>query len=362
MVWALAGIGFVLLAFLFYVWRRDHQSQSHVLNLQQRLDHLQNQLRLNLDGNTQLIQQQLGSLTKQLDDRLNQNLAHSTETHKMVHSRMDQAAKVFGELQNRLGQLNEANLKIFNVGKDIASLQEILRNPKARGNLGELLLANLLAELLPGDYFELQHSFKNNEKVDAVIKLGERMIPIDAKFPLENFRRLAETRDEKEKIQFKKLFTSDVRKHVDSISKKYILPEEGTFDFAFMYIPAENVFYEVVVADQAEEAIRLQEYALKKRIIPVSPNSFYAYLTALLHALRGERMQKNVTEIIAQIRHQTVEISRFREDFEKIGFHLNNLKGSYESSEKRLTRYQDRLTRIQEFESEEPKNQIKLIQ
>lgn len=361
----IAGL-FSLVVYLLYrqskLTRSSDEKQNIFLTMQQRLDHLQNQLRLNLDGNTQLLTQQMGLLTKQLDERLNNNLKSSLETDRQIHERMDNAAKVFSALQNKLGELTEANEKIFNVGKDILGLQEILKNPKARGSVGELFLENLLSEMLPRDCFELQFGFKNNEKVDAVIKLGDRLICIDSKFPLENFKRLVSTKEENEKKVFKKQFIGDVKKHIDSISKKYILPSEGTFDFAFMYIPAENVFYEVIIRDDyLDQEESLHSYSLKKRIIPVSPNSFYAYLGALMHALRGQRVQENVHDMINQMRHLSLELGRFKEDFEKIGYHLNHLQTSYEAGEKRLNRYEERLIKIHEPENGLEEKPVKLI-
>lgn len=300
---------------------------------QQRIDALQNQLRINLDGNAQLLGQ-----------------------------RLDNAAKVFGDLQNRLGKLSEANEKIYAIGKDLSSLHDILKRPKARGALGEFFLADILSELLPQDRYEIQHRFKSNEQVDAVVKIGERILSVDSKFPLENFRRLIEASpDQKETC--KKQFVVDVKRHIDSIARKYIQPAEGTFDFAFMYIHSENVFYEIILRDEGlGEGESLQEYAQKKRVIPVSPNSFYAYLGALLYALRGERLQKNVHEILSQMRSLVVDMERFADDFRKIGVHLNNLRGSYDDADKRLNRYQDRLGKIQGMESGlEERPEIKLV-
>lgn len=331
----------VLFGIVFYIITTQSRSQRE----------LQNQLRDNIQANTQFIQQQMGQLTGQIDKRLGDGAKLSSEANKQINERLDNAARFFAELQNKLGKLDEANEKIYNVGKDISSLQEILRNPKARGTLGEFLLADLLGEMLPRDRFILQHGFKNNEKVDAVIYIGGQMIPVDSKFPLENFRRLVASQNEDEKRSLKKQFLTDVKKHVDSISRKYILPEEGTFDFALMYIPAENVFYEIMARDDGQgQDESLQAYALKKRVIAVSPNSFYAYLAALLHALRGERMQKNIFEMVGQLRHLAVDLGKFKDDFDKIGFHLNNLRKSYEDSSSRLNRYADRLDRIQETE------------
>lgn len=358
MVYSLAVLCLVLMGLVVFLLLRRPKSgfpqeiQTQFLGFQQRIDALQNQLRINLDGNTQTLQQKMESLTKQLDSRLGESAKLSTETNKNINERLDNAAKIFGELQNRLGKLHEANEKIYDVGKDISSLQEILRSPKARGSFGEFLMADVLGEMLPQDRYELQYKFKNNEQVDAVVRIGESLLSVDSKFPLENFKRLVEVKGDDGKIAIKKQFISDVKKHVDSIAKKYIQPDEGTFDFAFMYIPAENVFYEVIINDEdSGQVTSLQAYALKKRIIPVSPNSFYAYLAALMHALKGQRMQKNIFEIVSQIRHLAVEIGKFREDFEKIGYHLNNLRSSYEASEKRLGRYQDRLEKIQETEN-----------
>ncbi|MBI2338746.1 MAG: DNA recombination protein RmuC [Deltaproteobacteria bacterium] len=352
---ALTAIGASLLACVLYFLFHTFQ---------QRVDALQNQLRISLDGNTQILQQQVALLTKQLDERLNQTAQISQEANKQIGQRLDNAAKVFGDLQNKLGKLDEANQKIYNVGKDISSLQEILKRPKARGSLGEFFLADLLAEMLPRDRFDLQYRFKSNEQVDAVVRIGDRLLPIDSKFPLENFSRLVLAPTDEERIALKKQFIADVKKHVDAIARKYILPEEGTFDFAFMYIPAENVFYEVIIRDDdLGEAQSLQEYSQKKRVIAVSPNSFYAYLGALMYALRGERMQKNVHEIIAQIRHLAVDIIKFREDFDKIGHHLTNVRGSYEASEKRLNRYQERLEKVHETETLlEEQRPVKLVQ
>jgi len=358
MVYSLVFLCLALMGLVLYLSKRRSQGnsaqeiQTHFLAFQQRIDALQNQLRINLDGNNQTLQQKMESLTKQLDSRLGESAKLTSETNKNINERLDNAAKVFGELQNRLGKLHEANEKIYNVGKDISSLQEILRSPKARGSFGEFLMADVLAEMLPQERYELQYKFKNNEQVDAVIRIGDNLLSVDCKFPLENFKRLVEHKGDDGKKALKKQFIVDVKKHVDAIAKKYIQPAEGTFDFGFMYIPAENVFYEVIINDdEAGQATSLQAYALKKRIIPVSPNSFYAYLAALMHALKGQRMQKNIFEVVSQVRHLAVEIGKFKEDFEKIGYHLNNLRSSYEASEKRLGRFQDRIDKVQDTEN-----------
>src|SRR6185369_5701362 len=172
-----------------------------------------------------------------------------------------------------LGELREATTKVYEVGRDVATLHDILRAPKLRGGLGELLLGDLLAQVLPPAHFTLQHAFRSGERVDAVVRLGDGLVPIDSKFPLEDFRRLLEAADDDQRTRARKAFVARVRKHVDDIATKYVLPDEGTYDFALMYIPAENVYYETIIRDAASDLVA---YALAKKVIPVSPNTLYA--------------------------------------------------------------------------------------
>ena len=307
---------------------------------------MQDQIRQSLDGNIQILQSQLGLLTKQVDDRLGQGVQVSQESTKQVNERLDGAARVIGELQNRLGKLSEANSQIVNLAKDVSTLNDILKNPKSRGNLGEFFLSETLGALLPRERYEIQHRFKNNEQVDAVIRIGDYLLSIDSKFPLESFNRMTAAVNDAERTSSRRQFHSDVKKHIDAIARKYIQPSENTFDFALMCVPAESVFYEVIVRGNGDDE-SLHDYAQKKKVIPVSPNSLYAYLGALMYALRGERMQKDVQEIMAQMRALTVDLGRFAEDFRLVGKHLNNTRNSFEEAEKRLNRYQDKLEKMQ---------------
>ena len=230
------------------------------------------------------------------------------------------------------------------MGKDIASLQEILRSPKLRGGLGELFLGDLLAQIFPPAHYTLQHRFKSGEAVDAVIKLGHNLVPVDAKFPLENFRRIVETASEDDRKVAKKKFMADVKRHVDAISNKYILPDEGTFDFALMYIPAENVYYELIIKDEAVDTEKgLLSYAFTRRVIPVSPNSFYAYLQTILLGLKGLHIEEEAQEILKSLARLSGDFRKFQEEFELVGKHLTNTKMRYDESDKRLAKFGDKL-------------------
>lgn len=292
------------------------------------------------------LRQQMAQMTTQINAQMGALTQQFSQTTGQIGQRLDNAARVVGEVRQNLGELSKAAERIFEVGKDISSLQEILRAPKLRGTLGELFLGDLLSQILPPTHFTLQHAFKGGEVVDAVIHLGQGLVPIDSKFPLENFRRMIESQGEEEKKVNRKRFVTDLKRHIDLIAAKYILPDEGTFDFALMYIPAENVYYETIIRDEAMgDEKSLSGYALSRRVIPVSPSSFYAYLQAIVLGLKGLRIEKSAKEIIQHLGRLQGDFSKFREDFEVLGKHLNNIRGRYEEASKRLDRFGEKLTR-----------------
>jgi DNA recombination protein RmuC len=265
-----------------------------------------------------------------------------------VNSRLDNAAKVIGDVQRKLGEVHETSQRVREVGKDIASLQEILRSPKIRGGMGELFLSDLLKQVLPTSRYKLQHRFKSREAVDAVILLKDGMVPVDSKFPLENFKKIVESKEESVKLNAKKQFIRDVKKHIDAIRQKYILPDEGTFDFALMYVPAENVYYEIIIKDEnLEDDKSIFKYAIENKVIPVSPNSFYGYLQTILLGLRGMRVEEQAQEILQNIARLEGDFSRIMDDFQKMGTHLKNLSSSYDSTEKRLGKFEDKLDSLE---------------
>jgi len=325
------------------------QSQKKIADpsvslLQQEVQSLRGQLSDAMLKNQDTVNQQLASITSQVNAQLGQVTQQLQKSTGDLNTRLDNAAKVVSDVSKGLGSLGEATKKVFEVGKDIASLQEILRSPKLRGGLGELFLGDLLAQILPPAHFTLQHRFKSGEVVDAVIKLGHNLVPVDAKFPLENFKRVIEVSSEEEQRAAKRKFIADVKKHIDAISGKYILPDEGTFDFALMYIPAENVYYELIIRDEAMDTDKgLLNYAFAKRVIPVSPNSFYAYLQTILLGLKGMHIEERAQEILINLARLSGDFRKFQEEFELVGKHLTNTKSRYDEADKKLAKFEDKL-------------------
>ncbi len=241
---------------------------------------------------------------------INDRLAEGT-------SSLDRRMSVLGDLENRLGQLSKQAADIEAVGANVQKLSELLRPPKLRGNVGELLLDNILSQILPPAMYHSQHRFESGLRVDAAVKIGDRLLPIDAKFPLESFERVSREPDNPE---LQKQFSRDFKKHIDAIADKYICPAEKTMDFAVMYIPAEAVYYQLI-AQQHQEGF---EYALSRRVIPSSPGHLYAFLSSVAMlgaelslagsglADEGRRFLAGLNELV----ETTDKLARFHEKME----------------------------------------------
>jgi DNA recombination protein RmuC len=340
-------LGLVLIGWIFLnrfqsILQERREDPSWLL-MQQQIGQLGVQFGQVLESSTQIVQQQLGQILGHVNERLRENAEILQRTQQSLGERLDNAARVVGGVQKSLGGLEEANRKIYEVGKDIASLQEILRAPKLRGGLGEFFLEDLLGQILPPQHFSTQYSFRSGEKVDAVIKLGGSLVPVDSKFPLENFKRILEATADDDKTRAKRQFVGDVRKHIDAIAAKYIVPDEGTYDFALMYVPAENVYYETIIKDELPGEKNLSQYALSKRVIPVSPNCFYAYLQVIILGLKGMKIEERAKEIIQYLNRLQGDFSKFRDDFGLVGKHLGHVQSTYQNAEKRLDQFGQKL-------------------
>jgi len=260
---------------------------------------------------------------------------------KTVGERIADTTKVFGEVKESLGKLTQRTEQIQEVGKNISSLQDLLRAPKFRGGFGELLLERLLADILPHENYSLQHKFRNGETVDAVIRIGGNLIPIDSKFPLEDFQRILAVESEEEQVALRRQFTRTIKKHIDAVTK-YILPDENTFDFALMYIPAENIYYETILRGHAEES-EIYSYALQKRVIPVSPNSFYAYLQVIILGLKGLHIEKTARDILGHLGRLQGDLQDFQDDYNTLGGHIRHAATKYDEASRKLARFEDKL-------------------
>jgi DNA recombination protein RmuC len=290
-----------------------------------------------LDSVVSQVNTQLNSLLGQINDRMKEVNQSISDTHRTVGDRLDSATKVFGNVRESLGKLEETNRHIYEISKDISSLEQLLHAPKFRGELGETMLENILSQVLPRDHYQVQHTFKTGETADAVIFIGKNILSIDAKFPLDNFKHMQEVQTEAEKKSFMRLFAKDVKNRIQEIASKYILSDEKTFDFALMYIPAESVYYEITKDSE------ISNFAKSKKVIPVSPNTFYAYLQAICHGLKGLTIQQNIVKVMNELGRITTEFEKFRHEFSVLGGHIRNAKQKFDEAQVVVDRLNDKL-------------------
>ncbi len=290
-------------------------------------------------------------------DRRFEELRRSMETRvEGVEKRLDagqqslvdhlgKSGHLLREVGEKLGRLHETSLKIEKIAGEVTRLEDLLKPPKLRGTLGEMFLEQALVQALPPGSYATQHPLGDGVIVDAAVFVQDRVVPIDSKFPLENYRRAREVEDEAEKKRARAQFGRDVRRHVDSIAEKYIRPASGTCDFALMYVPAEAVYAEI--AADGEEAA-LADYAAGKRVIPVSPRLLYAYLSTIALGLRGVELQENAREVHQNLADLARLWDRVGGPLEKLGAHLGNAQKQYDETAKAFDRFTTRLETIAE--------------
>jgi DNA recombination protein RmuC len=278
--------------------------------------------------------------TKEVDQKLTENI-------KNFNQRLDKAAYVIAQVQKNIGEFSE-------IGRSMKELQEFLQSPKLRGNIGEQVLKDLLQQFLPKEAFIIQHGFKTGERIDAVVKTSQGLIPVDAKFPMKNFRQMTkeETKEKREKI--KKDFVRDVKKHIMDIAKKYILTEEGTVDYAIMYIPSESVYYEVINDGE------LFDFAGRKRVLPVSPMSFYAYLKAILMSFEGQKIEKRAKEILSLLHSLQKDYEKTDEALSILNRHITNAYNQTSNVSKFFLSFGQKLSSTRMIEETEETKQLPL--
>lgn len=251
---------------------------------------------------------------------LNQNIQGMQQRLDTVssglNSRLDNAARVIADVNKELGQVQE-------IGRSMRDLQQFLQSPKLRGNIGEQVLHDLLSQNFPQNFFEMQYKFRSGEVVDALLKTDNGLIGIDSKFPLTNFDALMRAETEEAAAQFRKLFQRDVKKHIGDIAKKYILPEEGTVNFALMYIPSEAIYYEIIRDD-----VDMMAHAQAQKVLLVSPNSFYYFLRVIMIGMQGKKIEQQAHAILASLQSLQKDSDKFERELEVLTTHMTNAKAA----------------------------------
>lgn len=284
-----------------------------------------------------VVRSEMGTAVSGLVGQMGARLAENAQAVQKVGA---DTGRVIADLSHRLGEMAKSSQQILDLGQDIRGLQQIFQAPKARGTLGEIALASLLAQTFPQEHVTLQAEYKDGVRVDALVRLPGGTVPIDSKFPLASFRaRIEAGADETRARAAGRAFARDVRRHIDDIAEKYIRPSEGTLDFALMYIPAESVFYEVVARDETVPGEEdLNEYALKRHVVPVSPNSLHAYLQAIAFGLMGLRVERRARDILRRLQQLEGDLDQFRDAFDLGQKHLRNAQGAFADAADRFGR------------------------
>lgn len=313
-----------------------------VFVLNQKLSALKNdQAASMLKTDIDTLNKGVGELKETLSENLNKKLQQSqAQTNQSIQRQFEQSAKIIADVTQRLTKLDETNKRVVDVADELKTLQNVLQNPKQRGVVGEYYLQSVLENVMPPGRFAMQHKFKDGEIVDAVIFLDkDKILPIDSKFSLENYNRLIEEKDKKAKEDVVKKFKTDLKNRIDETSK-YIRPAENTMDFAFMFIPSESLYYDLLinkVGTTATNSRDLIEYAFQeKHVIIVSPTSFMAYLQTVLQGLRSLQIEEQAKEIQKRVGELGRHFASHEAFMQKLGNSLGTTVNHYNAAHKEL--------------------------
>ncbi|MDQ5949410.1 MAG: recombination protein RmuC [Patescibacteria group bacterium] len=295
-----------------------------------------------------LILQQINELNRTVDSKIGESTRHMNES---VRVQLGESANLIREVTKGLTRLDETNRQVVSFADQLQNLQDILKNPKQRGVLGEYYLETLLKNVLPPGNYQMQYPFLNGEIVDAVVFVKDKIIPIDSKFSLENYNRLVEANDPAEKDRLEKLFVNDLKLRITETSK-YIRPAEGTMDFAFMFIPHEAIYYDLLinkigaVTDDTENLI--QRAAGKSKVIIVSPTSFLAYLQTVLQGLKAMQIEETAKDIIKRVGELGTHLKKYEDYHNKLGNSLHTVVNHFNASSKEFKKMDKDVMRITE--------------
>lgn len=318
------------------------------------------------DEKTGAVMERLSQLAEQnrelrnaIDSKLTEthraNQDHLHQTTNIIQGITGQSAKLISDVTEKLTKLDETNKQVINFSAQLQDLQDILKNPKQRGVLGEYFLEETLKNVLPPNSYEMQHAFKDGVIVDAVVKVKDKIIPVDSKFSLENYEKILCCKDENERLRLEKMFKQDLKNRIDETSK-YIKPEEGTMDFAFMFIPSEAIYYDLLVNKVGAVQINtrdLIEYAFKeKRVIIVSPTSFLAYLQTVLQGLRAMQIEESAKEIRTNVEKLGKHMVAYDDFLRKLGVSMTTTVNHYNNAYKEFKKIDKDVIKITDGKSE----------
>ena len=258
-------------------------------------------------------------------------------TEQQITTQTTATQRTLTDLSRQLGSLGEQSLRIGELAKDIGSLQDLLRAPKPRGGFGELMLERLLQDCLPASAYEIQHTYRDGSRVDAIVRYGSRVVPIDSKFPSESYTQIALARDEADRRSRRRAFLQQVRRHVDAVAR-YISPADATIDYALMYLPSEAIYFELTLGDAAGDDPDILRYCADRSVIPASPNTLLAYLQVIALGVRGLALQERTRDLQLGITQVRREFERFVELHDQLGKHLDNATNKFAETERALAR------------------------
>jgi DNA recombination protein RmuC len=288
-----------------------------------------------------MLQSQLQELSRAVDNKLGEN-------SRLIQSQFSDSNKLTRDITERLTKIDEAGRRMVDFGSQLQDLQNILKNPKSRGILGEYYLETILKNVLPPGSFQMQYKFKNEKIVDAAVFYQEKIVPIDSKFSLENYNRLNSENDPVRRGDLERTFKNDLKNRIEETAK-YVLPEEGTTGFAFMFIPHEAIYYDLLVSGVGAMKINTQdliEYAYSKKVIIVSPTTFLAYLQTVLQGMQDEKLRQNLQAVISNVDMLGKHLGAYEEYFKKIGNHLGTTVNAYEAAGKEFKKIDKDVHRI----------------
>lgn len=328
----------VLIGLVFLLYKKMQDTQKPKDGEQNIFIMLQNQI----EGLSKLVDQKITDTNRTMNET-QQNL------NRTIQAQFGQSTKIISEVTEKLTKLDETNKQVVGFADQLQNLENILQNPKQRGILGEYYLENVLKNVLPPSTYQMQYKFSDGDIVDAAVFVKDKIIPIDSKFSLENYNRIVEEKDEQRKIELEGLFKADLKKRIDETSK-YIKPKENTMDFAFMFIPAEGIYYDLLINKVGALKINthaLIEYAFKeKHVIIVSPTSFLAYLQTVLQGLRALQIEESAKEIRGRVEELSRHLLAYDEYFKKLGNNLSTTVNAYNTAYKELNKIDKDVVRI----------------